>query len=110
MIARECESAANQRCAPARRIDVCLTPAGVLDPRSPNRIRHLPIQPQHLKPPSRLVQAPAPAPCFGVLGDQNPFEIHSRECQRLRSNGLIEAAPAAADNRNPETVAPGQPR
>ena len=45
MIARESESVAAQRRAPARRVDVCLTPAGVLDPSSPNRIRSLPIQP-----------------------------------------------------------------
>src|SRR5229473_293391 len=66
-------------------------------PFSPNTPNRLPVS----------FRRPVPAPCFGVLGDQNPFEIHSRECQRLRSNGLIEAAPAAADNRNPETVAPG---
>jgi hypothetical protein len=30
--------------------------------------------------------------------------------QRLRSNGLIEAAPTITNNRNPDTVEPGQPR
>src|SRR5690348_16155836 len=52
-------------------------------------------QPNLSKYPSALPRNPVPNDLSTPAGPEIPFEIHSRrECQRLRSNGLIETGPA----------------
>jgi hypothetical protein len=60
-----------------------------------------------LTPPGKASIADFPALRSGIPGARIAFEIHRRECQRLRSNALIEAARRSASAATRRLSAPG---
>ncbi len=111
MTARECDPTANNERAPVRNLDLCLTPFGAFLRSFCTGTHDLRIQIQPPNQGSVSPIAPATPSIPTPAASQIPFETHSREC----ASGFVQTAlsklpPAITNNRNPDTVAPGQPR